>query len=56
MPLISIIYLFKYFFQNFIFLCKESINDIINIDEVDTNINKDNINLPKKDSDERFYE
>lgn len=55
MPLMGIVYLFKYSFQYFIFLCKESINDIINIDEVDTN-NKDNISLPKKDKDERFYE
>ena len=50
------IYLFKYSFQNIIFLCKESIKDIINNDDIDTNINKDNINLLKKDSDERFYE
>jgi len=56
MPLMSIIYLFKYSFQNFIFLCEESIKDIVNNDEVDTYVNKDNINLPKKDSDERFYE
>lgn len=34
----------------------ESINDIINNDEIDTQINKDNINLPKKDNNERFYE
>ena len=54
--LISLIYLFKYSFQNIIFLCKESIKDIINNDDIDTNINKDNINLLKKDSDERFYE
>jgi hypothetical protein len=54
--LISLIYLFKYSFQNIIFLCKESIKDIINNDDIDTNINKNNINLPKKDNDERFYE
>ena len=54
--LISLIYLFKYSFQNIIFLCKESIKDIINNDDIDTNNNKDNINLLKKDSDERFYE
>jgi hypothetical protein len=54
--LISIIYLLKYSFQNIIFIDKESIKDKINNDEVDININKDNLNLPKKDSDERFYE
>jgi hypothetical protein len=39
---------------------KKSINDVINNDEIDTQINKDSepssLNLPKKDSDERFYE
>lgn len=54
--LINIFYLFKYSFQNFIYLCKESINYEINNDEIDTQINNDNINLPKKDRDERFYE
>jgi len=54
--LISIIYLLKYSFQNIIFIDKESIKDKIDNDEVDININKDNLNLPKKDSDERFYE
>jgi len=33
-----------------IFLCKESINNEINNDEIDTKVNKD-INLPKKDTD-----
>ena len=56
MFLINIIYLLKYSFQNTIFLSKESIKDEINNDEVYTNINKDNKILPKKDSDERFYE
>jgi hypothetical protein len=88
--LISIFYLFKYSLHRFAFFfnssvpaslqgaykkkCKESINDVINNDEIDTQINKvlcgarlawtpqnvagglDNINLPKKDNDERFYE
>lgn len=50
--LISKFYLFKCSFQNIILLCKESIKD----DEIDTQINYDNINLPKKDRDGRFYE
>ena len=54
--LISTFYLFIYSLQNLIFLCKESVNDIINNDKIDTQINKDNINLPKKDNNERFYE
>jgi hypothetical protein len=53
---INISYLFKYSLQNLFFLCKESINDAINKDEIEKQINKDNINLPKKDKDERFYE
>lgn len=31
-------------------------SDLINKDEIDTKVNKNNLNLPKKDSDERFYE
>uniref|UniRef100_UPI002114BBBA hypothetical protein n=1 Tax=Aspergillus sclerotioniger TaxID=319627 RepID=UPI002114BBBA len=65
----NIFYIFKYSFQNLIYLCIESINNSINNnDEIDTQtsracseharegINNDNINLPKKDRDERFYE
>lgn len=48
--------LYIYFINNNIFLCKESIEDLINKDEIDTKVNKNNINLPKKDSDERFNE
>lgn len=51
--LISKIYLFIYFFNSNVLLCKESINDLINNDD---SVNKDNINLPSKDSDERFSE
>jgi hypothetical protein len=40
----------------FIFSCKESINDITNNDEIETQFNIENIILPKKDTDERFYE
>ena len=54
--LINISYLFKDSLRNLILLCKESINDIINNNEIDTQINKDSINLPQKNSDERFYE
>jgi hypothetical protein len=54
--LINIFYLFKYSFQNLIYLCIESINNVINNDEIDTQTNNDNINLPKKDREERFYE
>jgi len=52
--LINMSYLFIHSLQNFLLLCKESINDTINNKKIDTQINKDNINLPKKD--ERFYE
>ena len=52
--LINISYLFIHSLKNFLLLCKESINDTINNEKIDTQINKDNINLPKKD--ERFYE
>jgi Cytochrome C and Quinol oxidase polypeptide I/LAGLIDADG endonuclease len=56
--LIRYTYLFIYSLQNliFLFIFKESVNDITNNDEIDTQINKDDINLPKKDKDERFYE
>ena len=54
--LISTPYLIIYSLQNMMFLCKESIDDITNSDEIDTQINIENINLPKKDKDERFYE
>jgi hypothetical protein len=54
--LINMFYLFKNSLKNLIFLCKESTNDVININEIDKQINKDDINLPKKNSDERFYE
>lgn len=54
--LISTPYLIIYSLQNMIFLCKESIDDITNSDEIDTKIHIENINLPKKDKDERFYE
>lgn len=54
--LINIFYLFKYSFKNLIYLCKKSINNVINNDEIDTQINNDNINLPLKNRDERFYE
>jgi len=54
--LISTPYLIIYSLQNMILLCKESIDDITNSDEIDTQINIENINLPKKDTDERFYE
>jgi hypothetical protein len=54
--LISVYYLLKNSLENFIFLCKKSINDVISYDKIDTKINKDNINLPKKDKDEKFNE
>ncbi len=54
--LINIFYLFKYSFQNLIYLCTESTNDVKYNDEIDTQINNDKINLPKKDKEERFYE
>ena len=56
--LINIFYLFKYSFQNLIYLSIESINnsDSIKNNEIDTQTNNDNINLPKKDREERFYE
>lgn len=54
--LINKSYLLKHFFQNIIFLCKESIKNVINNDKINTKINKININLPKKDNDERFFE
>lgn len=54
--LINIFYLFKYSLNNLIFFSKESINDEIINNEIITQVNKNDINLPKKDSDERFYE
>jgi LAGLIDADG endonuclease len=54
--LISTPYLFIYSLQNLIFLCKGSTDDIINNNEINTQFNLENINLPKKDKDERFYE
>ena len=54
--LINIFYLFKYSLSNFIIFYKESKNDLKNNDEIETQINKYNINLPKKDNNERFYE
>jgi hypothetical protein len=54
--LISISYLFIQSLQNLIFLCKESINEAINNDEIETQINKDNKYFNKKDKDERFFE
>jgi len=47
-------YLFKKSLQNIIFL--DSINEVINNEEIDKKINKDGINFPKKDNDERFSE
>ena len=54
--IINISYLLIYSLQNLIFLCKKSINDTINNDDIDINFNKNYINLPKKDKSERFYE
>ena len=54
--LINISYLLIYSFLNILFVCKESINNTIINDEINTKFYKDNINLPKKDNDERFYE
>jgi hypothetical protein len=54
--LINIFYLFKYSLNNLIFFSKESINDEIINNEIITQVNKNDNNLPKKDSDERFYE
>jgi hypothetical protein len=45
-----------YSLQNMIFFCKESINDVINNNEIDTQTNEDKKKLPKIDKDQRFYE
>lgn len=49
---LNIFFIFKSSFLNHIYLCKQSINN----DVIDIQINNDNINLPKKDRDERFFE
>jgi hypothetical protein len=49
-------HLFIHSLQNLMLLCKESIKDIIIKGEIETQFNIDNINLPKKDTDDRFYE
>ena len=54
--LIRIFYFFKYSFQNFIYFSKNFVNDDMSIDKLDTQINNNNLNLPKKDKDERFFE
>ena len=53
--LISISYLSMYSLQNMIFFCKESINDVINNNEIDTQTNEDTKKSPI-DKDQRFYE
>lgn len=40
-------------FQDF---CEKSTNDVLNYDKITTQVNKNNINLPKKDKNERFFE
>jgi uncharacterized membrane protein len=54
--LINIFYLLKHSLENLLFVSKESINEVIENYEIDKQVNKINTNLPKKDSDERFYE
>jgi hypothetical protein len=53
--LISISYFSMYSLQNMIFFCKESINDVINNNEIDTQTNEDTKKSPI-DKDQRFYE